>query len=202
MGKIMILNGSPRAPKSNSRHYAEIFSRYCPLETAYYEITRNNHKSICTAMADYSQVVLVFPLYADALPSGFLDFLKTLELNPPLRKPKLSVLINCGFLEYRQNEVAVKMLRLFARRNGYHTGPILMLGSGEAILKTPFKYVAVRNIRKFVRLVVNGDDRTICATMPITKRLFQMAATIYWARYGKRYGITRQQMETMKIEGE
>lgn len=201
MEKIMILNGSPRAPKSNSKCYAEIFSCYCPVETGYYEITRNNHKSICAAMADYTDVVLVFPLYADALPSGFLDFLKTLEDNPPARKPKLSVLINCGFLEYQQNEVAIKMLRLFARRNGYQIGSILMLGSGEAILKTPFKYVAVRQIRKFVSSVMNGDDQTIGATMPITKRLFQWAATIYWTRYGKRNGITKRQMATMKIEG-
>ena len=29
----MILNGSPRAPKSNSKRYAEIFSKYSRSET-------------------------------------------------------------------------------------------------------------------------------------------------------------------------
>ena len=43
MGKIMILNGSPRAPKSNSKRYASLFAAVCPLETEYFNITKTNH---------------------------------------------------------------------------------------------------------------------------------------------------------------
>ena len=201
MGKILILNGSPRAPKSNSKRYAEIFARHCPAETDYRNITKNNHKDLCTMLGEYTDVLFVFPLYADALPAVFLNFLKTLEACPPVCKPVVSILINCGFLEPEQNEVAVRMMKLFCRRNGYVVGPVLMLGGGEAILDTPFKYVAKRSIRSLARSVASGSYRTLCATMPLPKFLFRLAADVYWTGYGKRFGVTKKQMQTMEVEG-
>ena len=132
MGKILILNGSPRAPKSNSKRYAEIFMRHCTAETDYRNITKKNHEELCAALSGYTDVLFAFPLYADSLPVGFLNFLKALEACPPAHKPVVSILINCGFLEAEQSEVAIRMMRLFCRRNGYVMGSVLMLGSGEA----------------------------------------------------------------------
>ena len=197
----MILNGSPRAPKSNSKQYAEIFAANCGAETDYFNISRNNHLALSHRMSEYTDVLLVFPLYADALPVGLLDFLKSLEAHPPGKKPVISVLINCGFLESGQNDVAVKMLRFFAQRNGYRMGSVLKLGSGEAILATPFKYVAVRAIKKLARSLDNGQYRQIEATMPLSKRLFLWASTVYWTLYGKRFGTSAKQMRTLRIEG-
>lgn len=37
-------------------------------------------------------------------------------------------------------------------------------------------------------------------TMPLSKRLFLMASTYYWTRYGRKFGVTKQQMQTMQIE--
>lgn len=200
MEKVMMVNGSPRAPKSNSRHYAEIFARYCPAECDYFVLSRNNHEDLCRRMKDYTDVLFVFPLYADALPVGFLGFLKFLEKNPPCKKPVVSLLINCGFLEYQQSDVAVSMMKLFCRQCDYEMGSILMLGSGEAILRTPFKPWAVWSIRKLARSVGNGNYRLFQMTMPLSKRLFLMASTYYWTRYGRKFGVTKQQMQTMQIE--
>lgn len=200
MEKILILNGSPRAPKSNSKRYAEIFMKHYPHEAVYRAVNSKNHLTLCKEINDYTQILFVFPLYADALPSGFLHFLKTLETHPPARKPLISILINCGFLEHEQNEVAIRMMRLFCRRNGYLMGSILMLGSGEAILNTPFKYIATRKIRQLAQSIASGRYRTLTGTMPLSKTLFRMAAEIYWTRYGKRFGTSKPQMQTMEIE--
>lgn len=197
----MIINGSPRAPKSNSKKYAEIFAKYCNRETEYFSITKNNHAELCSRMEEYTDVLLVFPLYADALPVGMLDFLKFLEQNPPKRKPVISILINCGFLEYTQNDIAIQMMQFYCKKNGYVIGSILKLGSGEAILGTPFKYVAVRIIRKLAKSVDRQEYRLFETTMPLSKRLFMIAATYYWTMYGKRFGTTKKQMQTMEIEG-
>ena len=201
MGKILILNGSPRAPKSNSKRYAEIFTRHCPDETVYQNITKRNHQELCAAMEGYTDVLFVFPLYADSLPVGLLNFLKTLEANPPASKPVISILINCGFLEYEQNEVAIRIMHFFCRRNGFTIGSVLMLGSGEAILETPFKYIAQRNIKRLAHSITNKDYRILHATMPLPKSLFRLAAQSYWTRYGKKFGTTKEQMQTMEIEG-
>lgn len=38
--------------------------------------------------------------------------------------------------------------------------------------------------------------------MPLPKRIFIAASTRYWEGQGRKNGITRKQMETMKIEKE
>ncbi len=200
MGKIIILNGSPRAPRSNSKKYAEIFSGHCSLVTEYHNITKSNHAELCERLEGFSDILLVFPLYADSIPVTMLDFLKSLELSSPAHKPVISVLINCGFLEWEQNDTAVKMIRLFCRKNGYTFGSVLQIGSGEAILTTPFKFMVTRKIRKLASSITQCRYCSLHTSMPLPVRTFIRASSSYWESYGKRNGITRQQMETMKIE--
>lgn len=99
MGSVMLINASPRAPRSNSRRYAELFVRAWPGESACFALTKSNHLELCGELEHYSDLLLVFPLYADGIPVTLLNFLKTLEEHPPRHRPTVSVLINCGFLE-------------------------------------------------------------------------------------------------------
>ena len=200
MGKVMVLNGSPRAPKSNSKKYSEIFMKYSRLQCDYFNITKSNHLKLIAEMENYSDVIIVFPLYADSLPVGLLNFLKNLENNLPAQRPVISILINCGFLEYEQNSVAVSMIRYFCRRNNFPIGSTLMLGGGEAILGTPFRNIAVRAIKRLSESVNKGNYKDITATMPLPKWLFKMAARSYWINYGKRFGVSEKEMQRLEIE--
>ena len=47
MVKTIIINGSPRAPKSNSKLYAEIFQKYYSGETISFMVNKKNHSEIC-----------------------------------------------------------------------------------------------------------------------------------------------------------
>ena len=200
MDRILILNASPRAPRSNSKRYGELFAARCSLPAEAAAVTRTNHEELCRKLEDFSQVLLVFPLYADGIPVTLLRFLESLEAQPPARKPTVSVLINCGFLEYRQNDVAVEMVRLFCRRNGYPFGSVLKIGSGEAILDSPFRFLVDRAVKKLAASVAKGEPRTFHTTMPLPKKLFVSASANYWINYGKKNGVTKAQMETMAIE--
>ena len=200
MGKVMVLNGSPRAPKSNSKKYSEIFMKYSRLQCDYFNITKSNHLKLIAEMEKYSDVIIVFPLYADSLPVGLLNFLKNLENNLPAQRPVISILINCGFLEYEQNSVAVSMIRYFCRRNNFPIGSALMLGGGEAILGTPFRNIAIRAIKRLSESVNKGNYKDITATMPLPKWLFKMAARSYWINYGKKFGVSEKEMQRFEIE--
>ncbi|MEI3305405.1 MAG: hypothetical protein V8R40_04855 [Dysosmobacter sp.] len=145
-------------------------------------------------------MLFAFPLYADGLPVTLLNFLKSLEAAPPQNKPTVSVLINCGFLEPQQNEMAVEMMRLFCRQNHYPFGSVLKIGSGEAILDSPFRFLAVRKIRRFAGSIAKGSYGTFQTTMPLPKGLFVKAAASYWINYGKKFGVTKEEMQTMQIE--
>ncbi len=198
--EVLILNASPRAPKSNSKKYASIFSKYCKVKTSYHNISKTNHLEICSYFENYSDVLLVFPLYADAIPVTLLNFFKTLEKNPPENKPTVSVLINCGFIEHYQNDVAIKMVKLFCKENSFKFGSVLKIGSGEAILETPFKILAVNKIKKLSKSITNKKYAEFKVTMPLTKNMFVKASTSYWISLGNKNSITKEQMETMKIE--
>lgn len=200
MGDLLILNGSPRAPRSHSKHYAQMFSANYPGTTEYFDITKTNHQALCGKVGEYSKLLFVFPLYADAIPVSLLNFLKALEVQPPEKKPVVSVLINCGFLEPQQNDVAIEMMRLFCRQNQYPFGAVLKIGSGEAILDSPFRFLVARKIRRFADVVARGEHVTLQVTMPLPKKIFAAAAETYWKNYGRKHGVTKEQMETMKIE--
>lgn len=201
MGKIMILNGSPRAPKSNSKQYARLFQDSCPETAEYFEIRKNNHQALWEQAGAFSDLLFVFPLYADSLPVTLLNFLKAAP-TALKNRPTVSVLINCGFLEPRQNEIAVEMMRLFAKQNGLPFGSSLSIGSGEAILDTPFKFFARRGIKQLAQSICSHNHRALSVTMPIPKKFYLSASTRYWLAYGARNGVSEEQMRDMKIEGQ
>ncbi|WP_150541357.1 hypothetical protein [Clostridium perfringens] len=200
MGRVIIINGSPRAPRSNSKEYGEIFSSYYKGQADTFNITKNNHKEICSKIGEYTDILLVFPLYADGLPVTMLNFLKVLEENPPKNKPKVNVIVNCGFIEPEQNNVCIDMVKLFCKQNTYEFNSVLSIGGGEAILGTPFKIFVKWKIKKLAKSIYNNTPENLRVTMPISKNMYLKASTNYWINYGKRNGITKSQMETMKIE--
>ena len=200
MGAVMVINASPRAPRSNSRQYADLFAKCYPAKTAYAEVRKDNHAVLCRAMEDFPHVLLVFPLYADSMPVTLLHFLKTLEANPPRRRPTISAVVNCGFLEPRQNDVAVEMLRLYCRKTGFPFGSVLKIGSGEAILTTPFRILVKRKMKQLAASLSTERYGDFQVTMPLSPGLFVCASSVYWENYGKKNGVSREEMATMQIE--
>ena len=200
MGKVMIINASPRAPKSNSKQYARLFSEYCRLDTEYCEVKKSNHLTLCQMIETHSDIVFVFPLYADSIPVALLNFLRTLEETASSKKPTISVMINCGFIEPYQNDIAVRMLQLFAQKNGYPFGSVLKIGSGEAILATPFRIFLKAKLKKFAASIEKQKYQDFQVTMPISKKMFIKASATYWENYGKENGISKEQMENIQIE--
>ncbi len=200
MGKLLILNGSPRAPRSNSRQYAALFKTYWPHPAEVYYVTAKKHQERCLSLADFENLLFVFPLYADGLPVPLMQFLKKLEQHLPDNRPTVHVLINCGFLEPEQNQIAVEMIQYFCKKNCFPFGSVLCIGSGEAILNTPFAWIAKRAIRKLAHAIQSARPVCLHAKMPLPKKWFIRASTSYWLRYGQTYQITKAQMETMHIE--
>lgn len=202
MGRLLIVNGSPRAPRSNSKRYGELFARCFSGDTDTYLITEKEHLRVFEELNRYQDMLLVFPLYADGIPAVLLRFLQELEAFSPAQKPVIHVLMNCGFLEPDQNQTACDMVKMFCAQNGYRFGSCLLIGSGEAILTTPFAFLARRGIKKLAASIARGRPGIFKTTMPISKEMFVKASTQFWIRYGEKNKIGKQQMETMKIEGE
>lgn len=206
MEKLLIVNGSPRAPRSNSKRYAQMFQDLWQKETDVYEVTEKQHQKICRSIGDYDHLLFVFPLYVDSLPAVLINFLKELERavrscgQEPL-KLRVHTIINCGFLEPEQNDAAVDMLHYFCERNHLKVGMTLVIASGEAILTTPFASGVNRKMRQFVKEIAAGESRRLNVTMPLPKWIFVRASENYWKEYGKKFHTAEEEMKTMRIEG-
>lgn len=199
MGKLIVINGSPRPAVSNSKKYIALFGKYYPDDIMVFNALSKDYSEHMDALRKADEMLLAFPLYADALPVSLMAFMKEVD-SARLTSMKVHILINCGFFEPEQNNVAIDMLRLFCERNGFQTGSVLSIGSGEAILKTPFAFMVKWKIRKFARSIANSIPETLKVTMPITKKMFVKASSSYWLGYGQRFGLTREEMDTMQIE--
>ena len=196
MGKLLIVNGSPRAPRSNSRRYIEQFLP-CWGETADQYTALKGEPLSSEGCTD----LLVFPLYADGVPAVLMRTLKQLATWGETPRPRIHVLVNCGFLEPEQTQPAVEMVRFFCKRYGFPWGMALRIGSGEAILNTPFSFLVRRSLRRLAAGIRAGRSEVLSVRMPLSRRMFTWASGRYWAGYGAENHITAREMRTMEIEG-
>lgn len=200
MAHVKIINASPRAPRSNSKIFAQMFTDRCSMQTEYLELSRKNSAELAASAADCKDLILVFPLYADGIPVSLLNFLKELSKVHSDCKPTVSAVINCGFLESMQNNTAVEQIKLFCEENGFNVGSFLKIGSGEAIADTPFKVFVKYKMKHFAKSVEKGNYREFSTSMPLTKKMFVIAANKYWLSRGKQNGLTKEQMDVDLIE--
>ncbi len=200
MGKLLIVNGSSRAPRSNSKKYAEIFTRIWPQKADSYSVIMEKQETICSQIGQYEHILFVFPLYTDAIPAILIPFLKCLEKAPFSPNTKIHLIINCGFLEPEQNDVAVSMLDCFCEKHRLTVGMKLRIATGEAILSTPFSVLVKRKIKKFVKGILNDRRETLTAVMPLSKNMFLKASSKYWINYGKKFDTDEAKMRCLKIE--
>lgn len=202
MEKLMIINGSPRAPKSNSKLYIQAFLSGWSGAYDQYSLTERRQEDCLARLEACSDLLLVFPLYTDGLPSGLMAFLQAMLAQPLSHPLRVHVAINCGFLEPSQNDVAVDMIRLFCKRGGHSFGSCLRISCGEAFPTTPFMTIARRKLRKLAAAIAKGRPVQLTASMPLTKRMFLNAAQRYWLGRGWSFGVTGQEMSTLEIEGQ
>lgn len=198
MGKLIIINGSPRGRRSNSCLYAEAVAGVWREGHVEYFVTQHAPEACIDALQGCSDALLAFPLYTDGLPSGLLELLYRLmqvDIQPELR---LHVLVNCGFKEPAQCAVAVDMVRLFCMRAGCEFGASISIGCGEAFPGTPLMRMAQRKLRRFGRVVSRGGTPQWMLSMPLTRGMYIRAADDFWLKRAK--GLTRTQLEARRDE--
>ncbi len=74
------------------------------------------------AFCEADAIAIVAPLYVDSLPAELIAALERLVHVRRGRPGHLLAVVNCGFAEASQNDVALDIYRLFARDAGLHWG--------------------------------------------------------------------------------
>ncbi len=191
MKKIFIC-GSPRLTISNSLTFLEDLK---DKENIYY-LYKDSFDEIVNSIKKCDTIILSFPLYVDSPPSGTLKFFEYIKDNDiDISGKNLYTIINCGFLEAKQNNTAREIVKLFCFNNNINYMGCFKIGAGVIIggNKQNYIYRLVSvpycfKIRKFKK-AINGNKKIEIATSihPMTKFMYILLANINWKSKRKKY---------------
>ena len=134
--KISVINGSPKAIKSNS----EIFGNY--LSSLLKENEIKKYYSISFRLNDenkneiYNSDVLIFlfPLHVDGIPSNLLKLLVKFEEEKVVKsETKIYCIVNNGFYESKQNRLAILQIKNWCEKVKARWGQGIGVGAGELL---------------------------------------------------------------------
>ena len=134
--KISIINGSPKAGRSNS----EILGNYLLSLLKdneirkYYSISVRLDDKIKNQIYNSDVLIFLFPLYVDGIPSNLLKLLVEFEkekvVNPATR---VYCVVNNGFYEGKQNRLAILQIKNWCEKVKARWGQGIGVGAGELL---------------------------------------------------------------------
>ena len=139
--KLAIFNGSPRRTKSNStlliKHFLKGYSNYdnTNIDIHYLADTSKNHLHI-KEFAEADTVIIIFPLYTDAMPGQVKYFFESLE-NIDLSGKNAGFIVQSGFPEAYHSIFIEKYLEKFSRRMKWNYLGTVIKGGVEGIQIMP-----------------------------------------------------------------
>ena len=134
--KISIINGSPKAVKSNS----EILGNYLLSLLKeneikkYYSISFKLNDKIKSEIYNSDVLIFLFPLYVDGLPSNLLKLLVELEKEKVVNlETSVYCVVNNGFYEGKQNRLAILQMKNWCEKVKAKWGQGIGIGAGELL---------------------------------------------------------------------
>ena len=198
--KISIINGSPKAIKSNS----EILGNY--LSSLLKENEIKKYYSIYFRLNDenkneiYNSDVLIFlfPLYVDGIPSNllklFVEFEKEKVVNPATR---VYCIVNNGFYEGKQNRLAILQIKNWCEKVKADWGQGIGVGAGELLpylKKYPLGQGPLKNLGKVLdefsaNIITLKSDKDIYINPNWLKSLYFFQGSISWILKGRKNNL-------------
>ena len=134
--KISIINGSPKAVKSNS----EILGNYLLSLLKdneirkYYSISVRLDDKIKNQIYNSDVLIFLFPLYVDGIPSNLLKLLVEFEKKKVIKYgTKIYCIVNNGFYEGKQNQLAILQIKNWCEKVKARWGQGIGVGAGELL---------------------------------------------------------------------
>ena len=134
--KISIINGSPKAIKSNSEILGSYLSSLLKENEIkkYYSISFRLNDENKNEIYNSNVLIFLFPLYVDGIPSNllklFVEFEKEKVVNPATR---VYCIVNNGFYEGKQNRLAILQMKNWCEKVKANWGQGIGVGAGELL---------------------------------------------------------------------
>lgn len=189
--KIALINASPKPAFSGSGNLLAEMKKSFPKDAriSAYEFHRKYISEFTVKeLLETDAWVIFTPLYVDALPSHLLSCLMQIESAKPQKRVRVYGVINCGFYEGEQTDVAFGVLRNFCTRCGFDFygglgiggGGILSITKGLAEQKLN-KIGVIVKLRALAHKVSKGERyplRYTSVNMP--EKIYKIGAEAMW----------------------
>jgi len=142
MRSLLLLDGSPRGPRSNSmKMLARVAEGWERAGGAPPEVLHLAHPAgferAAAAFFEADAVLLGMPLYTDAMPGLVMAFIEALAPRMGSASPLLGFLVQSGFPEALHSRPLERYLEKLARRLGSPYAGTIVRGSGESLQARP-----------------------------------------------------------------
>ena len=166
LNTVLLLNGSPKCEKSNSRQIGKFLvdrleGRGLKSEEAFIaRLVKSPQESEKLLRLVNTAGIIVFttPLYVDSLPSFTIKAMEVIRdhrvAEPQVEGPLLVAVMNCGFPEKEHMEIALKIIKNFSEEANLRWGGAISVGMGMALNGEPLseKSGMTRNLTKGLSL--------------------------------------------------
>ena len=134
--KITVINGSPKAVKSNSEILGNYLSSLLKENEIkkYYSIYARLDDKIKNEIHNSDILIFLFPLHVDGIPSNLLKLLVKFEEEKVIKsETKIYCIVNNGFYESKQNRLAILQIKNWCEKVKARWGQGIGVGAGELL---------------------------------------------------------------------
>lgn len=194
---IGLLNGSPKAPGGASGAILERVSAQLGVDTVLLS-AKDNSEDVYTRLNACDAVVIVFPIYADALPSHLLRFLMGWEAYRKAHgggESKVYAVSHAGFYDGIQCRWSLDIIRNFCARAGLAWCGGVGMGGAAVMGETGIPNSMLRPLCEAVSVLaqmakggkVQGENRFVSVGM--SRWLYKAMGNLGWKNGAKQNGL-------------
>ena len=198
--KISIINGSPKAIKSNSEILGNYLSSLLKENEIkeYYSIYARLDDKIKNEIHNSDILIFLFPLHVDGIPSNLLKLLVKFEEEKIIKsETKIYCIVNNGFYESKQNRLAILQIKNWCEKVNARWGQGIGVGAGELLphlKKYPLGRGPLKNLGKVLdklsaNILTLKSDEDIYINPNWLKSLYFFQATISWILKGRKNNL-------------
>ena len=198
--KISIINGSPKAIKSNSEILGNYLSSLLKENEIkkYYSIYARLDDKIKNEIHNSNILIFLFPLHVDGIPSNLLKLLVKFEEEKIIKsETKIYCIVNNGFYESKQNRLAILQIKNWCEKVNARWGQGIGVGAGELLphlKKYPLGRGPLKNLGKVLdkfsaNILTLKSDEDIYINPNWLKSLYFFQATISWILKGRKNNL-------------
>ena len=198
--KISIINGSPKAIKSNSEILGNYLSSLLKENEIkkYYSISFRLNDENKNEIYNSDVLIFLFPLYVDGIPSNLLKLLVEFEkekvVNPETR---VYCVVNNGFYEGKQNHLAILQIKNWCEKVKARWGQGIGVGAGELLpylKKYPLGQGPLKNLGKVLdkfsaNILTLKSDEDIYINPNWLRSLYFLQGSISWILKGRKNNL-------------